>query len=454
MCNNFFIKRFVLNLIGCLCVGVAAGQSFAIPATQVLGYPDNKVIGSCTNCVQTEVALTSFEPQASGGWVYNSGLALQTTSKHSFTGFFNFNLSGGNVTKTITPLTGKSLVISYWTTTSSKLVNGQTGTEGRNALIDGVLWKQYRHTLNNPSSVTVSGTGIIDELRMYPSDAEVSTYTYADDKGIITQCDAFDLVRYNEYDPFNRVAVVRDPDYRILKSYCYGQAGEQHDCNTPVFFNDQRQATLARVDCMDGLTPGNATYTVPANTYYSYISKADANQKADTDLDANKQLYANINGSCNTIYYSDDHSNVYYSNQCIWPQNPTPIYVSVPFGMFTSTLSKQDANNQALAYAQDYANSYGLCNQSVELQYNHYGWGGGYISVILTKTDTYEQYFFDIYYTGYGMLGSVPAGNYDVTIYSSYWQSFGFACGYYQSGTTISFYGVPVSEYCNVLNIY
>lgn len=452
MCNHICIKRTILNLIGCLLVGVATGQTFTIPATQVLGYPDNKVIGSCTNCVQTEVALTSFEPGAPGGWVYNAAFISQTLSKHSFTGFHYFNLSSGNVTKSITPLTGKNLVISYWTNASSKLVNGLSGTEGRTASIDGVVWKQYRHTLNNPSSITISGNGIIDELRMYPQDAEVSSYTYADDKGLITQCDAFDRVTYQEYDAFNRVAVVRDLDYRILKTYCYGQAGETHDCNTAIYYNDVQQATLTRTDCMGSLVPGNATYIVPANTYYSYISKDDANQKAIADRDANKQLFANLNGACTIIHSSDDFSGVYYSSICTWPQNPQPIYVSVPVGMFTSTISKPDANAQALAYAQNYADMNGECISHVNLQYNHYGWG--YISVMLTKNDTYEQYFFDIYSGGSGMLGSVPAGNYDISIYASNWQSYVWGCGYYQSGTNISFYNVPVSEWCNTLEIY
>jgi hypothetical protein len=433
-------------------VELAAGQTFSIPATQILGYTDNKVIGTCSNCVQTEVALTSFEPAAPGGWVYNPAFTLQTLSKHSFTGFFYFNLASGNITKTITPLTGKNMVVSYWTIGSSKWVNLQTGTEGRTALIDGVVWKQYRHILNNPSTITISGSGFIDELRMYPQNAEVSTYTYADDKGIITQCDAFDRTSYNEYDAFNRVAVVRDLDYRILKTYCYGQAGELHDCNTTVHYNDPQQATLTRTDCMGGLVAGNATYIVPANTYYSYISKADANQKALADLDANKQMFANLNGACNVIYQSDDFSGVYYSSLCTWPQTPQPLFVGVPSGMFTSTISKPDANAQALAYAQNYANVNGQCNSQVNLQYNHYGWG--YVSVMLTKMDTYEQYYFDIYYGGSGLFGSVPSGNYDITIYASNWQSFAWGCGYYQSGTYISFYNVPVSQWCNTLDIY
>jgi hypothetical protein len=83
--------------------------------------------------------------------------------------------------------------------------------------------------------------------------------------------------------------------------------------------------------------------------------------------------------------------------------------------MFTSTISKPDANAQALAYAQNYANVNGQCNSQVNLQYNHYGWG--YVSVMLTKMDTYEQYYFDIYYGGSGLFGSVPSGNYDITIY-------------------------------------
>ena len=42
------------------------------------------------------------------------------------------------------------------------------------------------------------------------------------------------------------------------------------------------------------------TYTVPANTYSSIISQADANQQALNDIAANAQTYANLpaNQSC------------------------------------------------------------------------------------------------------------------------------------------------------------
>jgi hypothetical protein len=213
-------------------------------------------------------------------------------------------------------------LVTYWTTSASKTVNSQTGTLGREALIDGVVWKQYRHTLNNPSSVTISGTGIIDELRMYPSDAEVITYTYAEDKGISTQCDAYDRVTYYEYDDFTRVAVIRDLDYRIQKSFCYGQAGETHNCNTPIYYNEMKQSTVTRMDCMSGLEPGSVTYIIPEKTYYSYLSIDDANQKADIDLVDYENYYGSINGTCNNLFYSFNYSGFYNSTLCIPPQNP------------------------------------------------------------------------------------------------------------------------------------
>jgi hypothetical protein len=427
------------------------GQPFAVPAAQVLGYSDQKVIGKCTNCLASEVALTSFEPNAPGGWGYNQGMVIKSAAKHSFTGYHYYPLSNGNVTKAIAPLTGKTLLVTYWTVNNSQTVNGQSGTLTRTAMIDGVTWRQYRHTLSNPSGITISGAGIIDELRLYPIDADVATYAYDDEKGLATQCDAMDRATYHEYDAFNRLSVVRDFDYRIQKSYCYGQWGETHNCNQPLFFNDQQQETLARTDCMAGFVAGNATYIVPANTYYSFTSKADANQKAIADLNANKQMFANLNGGCNILYQSDDYSGVYYSSLCTWPQSPQPIYVSVPSGAYTSIVSKEDANAQALAYAQNYANTHGQCNSQVNIQYNHYGWG--YVSLLFTKTDTYEQYYFDIYSSGSGLLAGIPSGNYDITIYAANWHSF-YWCGYFQSGSYISFYNVPVSEFCNVLDIY
>jgi hypothetical protein len=51
-------------------------------------------------------------------------------------------------------------------------------------------------------------------------------------------------------------------------------------------------------DCPRGYKGSYVTYSVAAGTYSSTISQADADSKAQNDLNSNKQAYANNNGDC------------------------------------------------------------------------------------------------------------------------------------------------------------
>jgi putative component of membrane protein insertase Oxa1/YidC/SpoIIIJ protein YidD len=50
--------------------------------------------------------------------------------------------------------------------------------------------------------------------------------------------------------------------------------------------------------CATGYIADSVWYPVPAKTFSSTISKADANAKAQTDITTNGQTYANTNGTC------------------------------------------------------------------------------------------------------------------------------------------------------------
>jgi hypothetical protein len=71
-----------------------------------------------------------------------------------------------------------------------------------------------------------------------------------------------------------------------------------------VYWNDKQAGKLRRNNCGFNKEGSVVGYTVEAFTYSSLISKADANQKAIDEIDANlTQQYANENGSCSLIYF-------------------------------------------------------------------------------------------------------------------------------------------------------
>jgi hypothetical protein len=100
----------------------------------------------------------------------------------------------------------------------------QSGYPVKGKTIGG--WTYYEHKITGQSSVTISGTGYIDELRLYPATAQMTTYTYLPSVGLSSQCDADNRVTYYQYDGFNRLKVLLDQDHNIIKTYQYHFLGE------------------------------------------------------------------------------------------------------------------------------------------------------------------------------------------------------------------------------------
>jgi len=65
-----------------------------------------------------------------------------------------------------------------------------------------------------------------------------------------------------------------------------------------IYYNSQISAMATKNDCGAGSTGSTVTYTISAKKYSSTISQTAADNLATTDLNANKQAYANANGSC------------------------------------------------------------------------------------------------------------------------------------------------------------
>jgi len=159
------------------------------------------------NAVFDQVAYTSFENNAYGNWTVVSG---GISSTPGFTGTQSFS---GSIQKNIA-ISG-SYTVSLWTKQSAT-VNSSAGTLIR-TLND---WKLYRWTLNNPSVVTVQGNDL-DEVRLAPANALMTTFTYKPYVGLTSKLDSNNSTMYYEYDSFNRLSVIRDEKGNIVKTVEY-----------------------------------------------------------------------------------------------------------------------------------------------------------------------------------------------------------------------------------------
>jgi YD repeat-containing protein len=151
--------------------------------------------------------------------------------------------------------------------------------------------------LNNPPSDAVLRLEL-NKFRTQLNGALVKTYTYDMILGMTSETDPGGRTSFYEYDGMGRLAVIRDQDNNVLKRFCYNYAGQPGACE--YFYNDIQSGTFVRNNCGAGFTGTAAIYTIPANTYSSAVSKADANAQAIADINENGQNYANSNGGCVT----------------------------------------------------------------------------------------------------------------------------------------------------------
>jgi uncharacterized protein RhaS with RHS repeats len=72
------------------------------------------------------------------------------------------------------------------------------------------------------SSITISGSNIIiDELRLYPKNSLMTTFTYDPFIGMTSQTDSKNYTIYYVYDGSRRLSTIKDEDGNILETFQY-----------------------------------------------------------------------------------------------------------------------------------------------------------------------------------------------------------------------------------------
>ena len=191
-----------------------------INVSYIWDYAPLYPIAEVKNADSASVAYTSFEADGSGNWVVGTGSVDATTS---ITGSNSFNLTGNIVRTGLN--SGTTYIVSYWTTNASPFsISGTISgfpVKGKTEFIHNANWTLYIHKITGQTTITVSGSGHIDELRLYPATAQMTTMTYSPLVGMTSQTDIGNRVTYYEYDWLQRLKRIRDQDYNIIKSFDY-----------------------------------------------------------------------------------------------------------------------------------------------------------------------------------------------------------------------------------------
>jgi len=184
-------------------------------------YKKEYPIARVTNADSLSIAYTSFEADGKGHWTISSTVRDTTSAKtgRSSLNAASWTLGKGGLSS------AQTYVVSYWsksaaafsvsgTTTTGYPVTGNT-TKG---------WIYHEHRVTGVTAITVTGSGSVDEVRLYPAGGQMTTYTYDPMIGMTSTTDAKSLTTDFEYDGFQRLLNARDQDGNILKNYSYNYA--------------------------------------------------------------------------------------------------------------------------------------------------------------------------------------------------------------------------------------
>lgn len=142
-------------------------------------------------------------------------------------------------------------------------------------------------------------------------------------------------------------------------------------CITILWYNVKKSKSFRKNDCDPDTEEGSlVTMTIEAGQFSSTISQEDADRKAEAELDAKGQDYANSHGTCNTIkWYNDRKSKMFQKTDCEVTEVGSMVEYVVEAGRFSSSVSKEDANQKALdaleAEGPGYANEHGTCETNL-----------------------------------------------------------------------------------------
>lgn len=188
-------------------------------------YNDNyQKTAEAVNANVEDIAFTSFELHK-GKWSYNDS---HVNNSQYMTGTRSFDLIEGINDIHSGALNNISYIVAFWINSTAipvaEVVN-PGGTDPvtlthQNTVGDWYLYTAeitpdaggYFKLYNNTPTISM----LVDEMRLHPSAASMTTYTYAPLCGVTSQSDNQNYINYYEYDEFGRVVLTRTMRGEIL----------------------------------------------------------------------------------------------------------------------------------------------------------------------------------------------------------------------------------------------
>lgn len=213
---------------------------------QLLDFGDRISVAKIANSDYDDIAYTSFETNNLGGWSYdnNSSIAANATLGGAVMGNKFLAVTNG-ITINRQIANSKNYKLSFWSKGTALTVSygGNPIAASFNLANAATGWTYYEYKLIGAGFLNITNnnvTSYIDELRLYPFNAQMSSVGYDNLLRKTSESDINNRIQYYEYDGLSRVLIVRDENKNILKKYCYTFNSQQENClditqNEPIW---------------------------------------------------------------------------------------------------------------------------------------------------------------------------------------------------------------------------
>lgn len=156
------------------------------------GYNQTAVIASVEHAKLSDVFYNGFEEDVGSNVISVDA----RTGQKSITGPYTLNLTG---------LTNGQYTLSYW-------------------LKESGAWTLHVDNIpvnTNAYTKTFVASNQLDDVRFYPVDAQMTTFTYDPLFGLTSKTDPNNITAYYEYDSFGRLSLIKDTNRHVVKVFDY-----------------------------------------------------------------------------------------------------------------------------------------------------------------------------------------------------------------------------------------
>lgn len=162
-----------------------------LPLSYVWGHKKTLPVAEVKNAISTEILYEGFEDTSAAGVIDNSNLSHTGGKYYS-----------GDYTVSFTLPNTRTYLIEYWYLDATN------------------KWQYISKTYAGPSMVLSEGSAI-DDVRIYPKDAQMKSYTYEPLWGMTSSIDENGQTYRYEYDSFGRLFRVLNEKGSIEKQFTY-----------------------------------------------------------------------------------------------------------------------------------------------------------------------------------------------------------------------------------------